>query len=535
MSRDELGSCVGLAFQGSLPPASRLLIHCWSIIERIHSTAQEPLIKIMSRYTHESPMDFEFQNGTGPMDARSPFAQISQNSQRFPSAAGGAKKSTFDGSPESSKVWQLTIFQSGSYSAFDSPAKSRSNQPLSPSKPLPPTPAAFNGLFSTPRKSNVDYDDSSAGETPRSPEGKDDSDATPDLPKARSSALSRFDPSSLPTLAGAERMTSLREVPSAARRDSWMMRVKQKLYSPGRGEVPRPDYSHEPDKRVEKRRKRDASHKVSRRRRRSMSDSAEDSPEIRHNHVASPRKTSSSSIQQEPAPAVENKPNWISSLFTFIASHPTVPHILSFYAQLLFNLFLLSTFAYLIYCFWSAVQGDVDKKSHEAMADIMAEMAICAQEYRTNKCDRTTRLPALEVVCENWSKCVNRDASKIGRAKVSAHTFAEIFNSFVEPISYKAMVFSAILVFGCFGISNFAFGFLRNKETSPGTQFHAPYFQQQQPPPTPQRTFSGRDGANGGFYGTPWQNQPHGLEPQPSASYGQIDGRGSPVRRLAYN
>jgi hypothetical protein len=127
-------------------------------------------------------------------------------------------------------------------------------------------------------------------------------------------------------------------------------------------------------------------------------------------------------------------------MFTFIAQHPTVPHILSFYAQLIFNIFLLGGCIYMIYCFWAAVQGDVDKKSHEAMADIMVEMAACAKSYRENRCDPSMRLPALETVCNNWDKCMNQDPTRVGRAKVSAHTFAEIFNSFVEPISWKAMV-----------------------------------------------------------------------------------------------
>ena len=57
------------------------------------------------------------------------------------------------------------------------------------------------------------------------------------------------------------------------------------------------------------------------------------------------------------------------------------------------------------------------------------------------------------------------------------------------------------------------------------------------PPPTPQRAFSG-PGQDGGFYGggggaAPWQ-QGMGLEPLPSGIYGQIEGRGSPVRRLQY-
>ncbi|KAK4541175.1 hypothetical protein LTR36_008249 [Oleoguttula mirabilis] len=459
----------------------------------------------MSRYTH-SGMDFQYDNGTGPVDVRSPFATLSQNAQRFPPATSNTKKR--------------------SYSAFD-PSPKRS----SPSKPLPPTPA-WNAMFSTPHKAQNDFDDSSAGETPRSPEQKDDSDATPDHMNLRS-PLSRIDAPSAPTLPGAERLSPLKEKPSMPRRDSWMVRLKNRI-SPGRGEIPRVDHSGVTDRRIEKRRKRDVvDRKVSRRRRHSVSDSGDDSE--RPPPTTSPRKTSSQLSQQalpEPPRAQEKKPFWLTSFFTFIAQHPTVPHILSWYAQLAFNLFLLGGCAYLIFCFWSAVQGDVDKKSHEAMADIMAEMAICAQQYTKNQCDRSTRVPALETVCENWAKCMTRDPARVGRAKVSAHTFAEIFNSFVEPISYKAMAFSFILIFGCFGISNFAFGFFRKTEGGMPQQFQGYY--QQPPPPTPQRTFSGQDG--NAFYGggTPWQQHQPLMEPQPSAGYGQIEGRGSPVRRLQY-
>jgi hypothetical protein len=35
---------------------------------------------------------------------------------------------------------------------------------------------------------------------------------------------------------------------------------------------------------------------------------------------------------------------------------------------------------------------------------------------------------------------MNRDPTVVGRARVSAETFAEIINSFIEPISYKTMV-----------------------------------------------------------------------------------------------
>ena len=78
--------------------------------------------------------------------------------------------------------------------------------------------------------------------------------------------------------------------------------------------------------------------------------------------------------------------------------------------------------------------------SEEAAAETLAEMAACARNFVDNRCEGSSRVPAMEVVCNNWDKCMKRDPTMVGRARVSASTFAEIFNSFVEPISYKAMV-----------------------------------------------------------------------------------------------
>lgn len=226
-----------------------------------------------------------------------------------------------------------------------------------------------------------------------------------------------------------------RERPKAKKRDSFLVRLKDKWQSPGRGEIQRTERSQAVSKRVKNRRHGDLQRQASKKRRHSMSDS-DDETGLQHNR--SPRKTSSA--RNKGTDQDSNRPHWVSNLFTFIGQHPTVPHILSFYAQLAFNVFLLAACAYMLYCFWAAVQGDIDKKAFEAMAEVMAESAQCLHSWNSNKCDRATRVPALEKVCEGWEACMNRDATKIGRARVSAHTFAEIFNSFVEPISWKAMV-----------------------------------------------------------------------------------------------
>lgn len=82
----------------------------------------------------------------------------------------------------------------------------------------------------------------------------------------------------------------------------------------------------------------------------------------------------------------------------------------------------------------------MDLRSREVATETLAEMAVCAREYKENRCDRSSRVPAMETVCENWEKCMKQDPTKVGRAKVSAYTFAEILNNFVEPISIKTMV-----------------------------------------------------------------------------------------------
>lgn len=226
-----------------------------------------------------------------------------------------------------------------------------------------------------------------------------------------------------------------KERPRLKKRDSILDRIREKM-SPGRRDLQRTERSGAISKGTRNKRNMELQRQVSKKRRRHSVSESEDDTRLQRNR--SPRKPSGN--RRNDMEEDNNSPHWISNLFTFIGQHPTVPHILSFYAQFAFNVFLLGCCAYLIYCFWSAVQGDIDKKAYEATAEILAESAACLRSWQANKCELGSRVPALEKVCEGWEACMNRDANKIGRARVSAHTFAEIFNSFVEPISWKAMV-----------------------------------------------------------------------------------------------
>lgn len=143
---------------------------------------------------------------------------------------------------------------------------------------------------------------------------------------------------------------------------------------------------------------------------------------------------------QKAPPQQAQAPGFIPSVFTFVENHPNLPHILSYYTQFLLNLFIVFFMMYLVYSFWSTIRSDVDLRSREVAAETVAEIAICVREFRENRCERSMRVPAMEIMCNFWEKCVNQDPNKVARAMVSANTFAEILNNFVEPITAKTMV-----------------------------------------------------------------------------------------------
>lgn len=307
----------------------------------------------------------------------------------------------------------------GPWSEYDSPGKP------SPFASLPnPTssrPYRFGGQPSdnpawlTPRVSREAEIPSSGPET--SPEPNLDSEAgTPDM-----GALGI--PAGVKKTGGAlKSIFTMRKMDHEDRNSP--LSVKRFKGTPGKGEIVKDAYSNKVVKRVQHRRK-DNDRRLALRKNSSASDTEDD--------TANQRPGSQEA-------GVPTQPGKLASLFTFIEHHPNLPHILSFYAQLALNIFLVLAIIYGIYTFWSTIRADVDKKAEEAELDVLAAISACAHEYRENGCAAERRVPALEAPCANWRRCMDRDAKGVGRARVSAHTFAEIFNSFIEPISIKAMV-----------------------------------------------------------------------------------------------
>ncbi|KAJ2741832.1 hypothetical protein GGI20_004905 [Coemansia sp. BCRC 34301] len=142
--------------------------------------------------------------------------------------------------------------------------------------------------------------------------------------------------------------------------------------------------------------------------------------------------------------------------------HRDIPYVISGYLQLGFNVFMVGTVLLIIVHVLLTIQRDVNSKVQEYSTEILQEIAACSKQYHDNRCEPAFRVPAMERACIAWDNCMHRDPTKIGRAKVSAETLAEIINGFIEPISMKTMLVFVLLFVGTLLVSNFAFGAYRH-------------------------------------------------------------------------
>jgi hypothetical protein len=297
-----------------------------------------------------------------------------------------------------------------SFQTPSKPSDSAKNASLFSNLNISKTASPFrNPSFTTPRKPFDPELFSEASGAESSPADNADID-TPDVPKAIT----------MPAFTGAKSTNK-----------PIFGRYGQEFIgnSPGRGELRRGKYADVVNK-VRKRKRLDRDYGAVGRRGSwdSESDSVESRPRSRD------KLPKDQSSQHGPEPRL------ISTFFDYLLSRPGLPYVLSYYPQLLLNYFLVGLSIWIIWGFYAAIRADIDKASETAQAAVLAEMALCAKQYVENRCSPETRVRALESVCDGWEHCMNRDPSEVGRAQVSARTFAVIFNSFVEPISWKTMV-----------------------------------------------------------------------------------------------
>ena len=138
----------------------------------------------------------------------------------------------------------------------------------------------------------------------------------------------------------------------------------------------------------------------------------------------------------------------IGNFFSAIHEHPNVPLILSWWMQLGMNVFIMAIVMWFIWGGISMMRADISHAADAARSRLLAHMNECAHEYTKNRCAPISeRLPALNIMCNEWEVCMNQDPASVMKLQVSAKNVAEIINEFVGVMSFKAWVSVSRLVF----------------------------------------------------------------------------------------
>jgi hypothetical protein len=124
----------------------------------------------------------------------------------------------------------------------------------------------------------------------------------------------------------------------------------------------------------------------------------------------------------------------------WIKTHSHLPLIMMQYVLLFFWMSFVFSAVWIMYNCYQTVTQDVEFKVQESSSKVSDQMTECSKQYLQNRCAPDIRVPAIEHQCQEWERCMNQDPKKIGRARVSAVTFAEIINSFVNGLGFKTLV-----------------------------------------------------------------------------------------------
>lgn len=124
----------------------------------------------------------------------------------------------------------------------------------------------------------------------------------------------------------------------------------------------------------------------------------------------------------------------------WLHTHQNIPAVVSGYLHLLMHASAVGLVVYLLFAIFRVVRDDMDHRVQEAALEVSAQIAKCQKHYVQNRCAPDLRVPAMEAPCAEWERCMNTDPAKVGRAKVSAATIAEILNGFVNELHWKTMV-----------------------------------------------------------------------------------------------
>lgn len=116
------------------------------------------------------------------------------------------------------------------------------------------------------------------------------------------------------------------------------------------------------------------------------------------------------------------------------------------FLHVLLNLFLVSIVIYSICHIFYFAKIDIAYKIGIRQAETRAMIEEARHLYKINRCDPTTRVPALEAQCGKWECLIRNGFSGIKYTKIVAELFADAIDGFIGRFKIRNLVVVIVFV-----------------------------------------------------------------------------------------
>lgn len=122
------------------------------------------------------------------------------------------------------------------------------------------------------------------------------------------------------------------------------------------------------------------------------------------------------------------------------------PALLIGLVHLIINLFILFVLIYTFSYFLYFASRDVRHKLNTRRERATAHIREAEHAYVINRCDPTTRVPALEKQCAEWQAVMKNGLTGIKYTRIAVEVLADAADGFVSSFSWRSMLFIAVFM-----------------------------------------------------------------------------------------
>jgi hypothetical protein len=115
------------------------------------------------------------------------------------------------------------------------------------------------------------------------------------------------------------------------------------------------------------------------------------------------------------------------------------PSLVIFYLHAFLNLFLISVFILLVSYLLLCTAKDISYKISVKKLETKFLMEEAKKLYFLNKCDPTTRVPAMENQCNQWDHLTRHGFNGIKYTKIIFEMLADVLDGFVSKFKLKSL------------------------------------------------------------------------------------------------